>query len=381
MYIKHNKIFGPLDLDLTELTVQSSIEEIASQAFQNCTQLKAITIPCVNVIGNRAFSGCTSLQRVAMCRPNTIGEYAFSNCISLQCVAFPDPPTGTNTDSIVTTPASLAYMGNSAFENCYNLETVSLPATIGNIGSYAFWRCNRLTTINLPMSITSIGYGAFFQCNKLTSIKVPPVKFLRGYTFYCCYSLHTIQLPSTIRFIGVNVFNGCSSLKTVTLPPINTITDGLFENCTSLRTIYIPHTVKIIGYLAFNRCYKLASISVYSTLSTIQNMAFADCISLRIIEVLDVPSKKFFKLLIKSTIGCPLLDTVLCYNYMFIKSNGGYVVLPRKSPCKLVSKACWVGKQCNLNVPHLLNIIDEYCGPIIPANQAGMLCLVLNKIL
>ena len=83
----------------------------------------------------------------------------------------------------------------------------------------------------------------------------------------------------------------------------------------------------------------------------------------------------------KSTAGCPLLDTVLCYNYMFVKSNGEYVVLPRKSPCMLASKACWVGKQCNLNVLHLLNIIDEYCGPTIPTNQAVTLGLVLNKIL
>ena len=83
----------------------------------------------------------------------------------------------------------------------------------------------------------------------------------------------------------------------------------------------------------------------------------------------------------KSTTRCPLLDTVLYYNYMFVKSNGEYVVLPRKSPCRLVSKACWVGKQGNLNVPHLLNIIDEYCGPAIPAIQAVTLGLVLNKIL
>ena len=392
MHIKNNKLFGPVDLDLTQLIIQPSIKEIANQAFQNCTQLKTITIPCVSVIGTRAFSGCTSLQRITMLRDaelniffsqtNTIGEYAFYDCRSLQHVDFIDtsitsPP---NPDKFNHSETN-TFMGSSVFENCYKLETVSLPTHLHNIGSYAFWRCNRLCEINLPPSITSIGYGAFFQCNKLTSLTLPPVPSLPDYTFYGCYSLHTIELPSTIKTIGMNVFNGCSSLKTVILPPIEAIADSLFESCTSLQSIHIPQTVSTIGYLAFYRCFHLVSISMYTNLSAIKNMAFTDCVSLHTITLLGVPSIKFLKILIKSTIFCPSLDTILCYNYMFVKHHGEYKVHPRRSLCSLVSKGCWISEQCKRNVPQIACIVERFCGPAIQPNEAVMFGLVLNKIL
>ena len=118
---------------------------------------------------------------------------------------------------------------------------------------------------------------------------------------------------------------------------------------------------------------------MYSNIATIQNMAFADCVSLSTIEILDVPTVKFIKVLLKSTEYGNSLQTILCYSHMFIY-RGEYVVYPRKSSCKMVSKKCWVGYICGFNTPHILNIIDQFCGPTMTLKQAVSLSLVLNKI-
>lgn len=58
----------------------TSITGISANAFQNCANLKSVTIPSsVKTLGNNCFSGCTSLTTVTMsATPTSIGQYAFA---------------------------------------------------------------------------------------------------------------------------------------------------------------------------------------------------------------------------------------------------------------------------------------------------------------
>ena len=82
-------------------------------------------------------------------------------------------PTGA-----VTIPSTLGgkpvtSIGDSAFEDCSGLTSVTLPDSVTSIGEWAFSGCSGLTSVTIPDSVTSIGKRAFSGCNGLTSVRIP----------------------------------------------------------------------------------------------------------------------------------------------------------------------------------------------------------------
>lgn len=56
-------------------------------------------------------------------------------------------------------------IGDSAFENCESLSTISGTSEISHIGKYAFRSCGKLKHFTIGASVSSIGQGAFAGCN------------------------------------------------------------------------------------------------------------------------------------------------------------------------------------------------------------------------
>ncbi len=65
---------------------------------------------------------------------------------------------------------SITSIGNSAFDKCTSLTSITIPDSVTSIGECAFWACTSLTSITIPDSVTSIGVCAFEGCKSLTSI-------------------------------------------------------------------------------------------------------------------------------------------------------------------------------------------------------------------
>ena len=67
------------------------------------------------------------------------------------------------------TQASYSFNTSRIFENCKDLETVTLPTSLTIIPSSLFAGCGRLVSINLEdlSNLTTIGTGAFNQCYAL----------------------------------------------------------------------------------------------------------------------------------------------------------------------------------------------------------------------
>ena len=61
-------------------------------------------------------------------------------------------------------------IGESAFENCRSLTSVTIPNSVTSIGGCAFDECWSLTSVTIPDSVTSIGDGAFASCTSLTDV-------------------------------------------------------------------------------------------------------------------------------------------------------------------------------------------------------------------
>ena len=81
----------------------------------------------------------------------------------------------------VTIPSSISYegttynvtsIGNSAFNLCSSLTSVTIPNSVTSIGWAAFNMCTGLTAITIPESVTSIDGVPFCNCTNLSSITV-----------------------------------------------------------------------------------------------------------------------------------------------------------------------------------------------------------------
>ena len=64
-------------------------------------------------------------------------------------------------------------IGDSAFEGCTSLTSVTIPDSVTEIKYSAFNGCTSLTSITIPNSVTEIGKSAFYDCTSLTSVTIP----------------------------------------------------------------------------------------------------------------------------------------------------------------------------------------------------------------
>ena len=76
---------------------------------------------------------------------------------------------------LVIVRQGVTSIGSSAFQDCKNLETVSLPGSMTALGKAAFLRCGELTNVKLPASLESVGEDCFTGCEKLELLNLTGV--------------------------------------------------------------------------------------------------------------------------------------------------------------------------------------------------------------
>lgn len=291
-------------INLTEITIPSTVTSIDNAAFEGCNVLESISLPFVGgkpdatdysrhfgyIFGFNASSESSSggyhlshnglyytykipstLKAVSITGGNSIGESAFSGCNTLKSISI---------------PSSVTSIGWGAFKGCSSLESITIPEGVTSIGDDMFNGCSSLTSISIPSSITSIGRGAFGGCSSLNHTVYQNGKYLGNaenqyvvlmdvvdtsvtsfvissttkticiYAFYNCSSLTSITIPDSITSIGSNAFNGCSKLNSATFavktgwkatsydgPTVAvTVTDDLAANATLLKNTYCSYT-------------------------------------------------------------------------------------------------------------------------------------------
>ena len=219
----------------------------------------------VTSIGESAFEGCSGLTSITI--PNSvtaIGEWAFCQCSGL---------------TSVTLPNSVKSIENYTFFKCSSLTSITIPNSVKSIGYEAFYRCSGLTSVTIPNSVKSIGEYAFRDCSRLASITIPnSVTSIGEGAFQMCCGLNSVTIPNSVTSIGSSVFYGCSGLTSIIIPKsVTSIGDLAFRDCSHLASITIPNSVKSIGYDAFKDCSGLTSIIIPNSVTTIEDFTFSGC--------------------------------------------------------------------------------------------------------
>jgi len=147
-----------------------------------------------------------------------------------------------------------------AFQNVFELTSVSFPPSLEKIGLNSFCACSGLRdTIVFPRSLKSLGADAFNDCANLTAILWQPDSCVFG------------QDPRD----GYHCFDRCPSLQHVIMTPnVRIVPEFLFRDVESLRTIYLSDSIRIIPKDFFAYTYNMDSIHLPATLHAIEHAAF-----------------------------------------------------------------------------------------------------------
>ncbi|MCD8013553.1 MAG: leucine-rich repeat protein [Lachnospiraceae bacterium] len=196
-------------------------------------------------------------------------------------VSIPASVTINGVDYKVTT------IGESAFANCTNLETVSVGGSLTVIEAKAFYKCTNLKSVSGCSEVVSIGASAFSGCKKLTSVDgMTKLTTISSKAFYNCSKLTTIGSKksaitlASIVTIGSKAFYNCKAVKkaNLTSKALKSIGTSAFQKCTAMKSFTSKSTVlKTIGKKAFYGDKKLAKVTLKTkklTKSSVKANAF-----------------------------------------------------------------------------------------------------------
>ena len=284
-----------------------TLDNKAPWADGNITKIKILS--GVTSIGNSAFANCKNAESVTIAASvNRIGSKAFYNCKALTSV---DVPSG------------VSRIEERTFALCDGLTSVNLKNGIRYIGESAFEGCTKITGINLPDNITDIDKGAFRKCISLTSVVIPSgMKSISEVTFSGCSSLTSVNIRSNITEIEACAFASCTGLKSIDLPDsVTSIGLGTFSDCSSLMHVGLPSGLKKIESGMFSGCASMTGIDIPDGLESIGSNAFGGCTGLKTISL----ANNIGNIGDYAFSGCSALSKVTTKGSVTNKKAAGYI--------------------------------------------------------
>lgn len=268
------------------------------------------------------------------------------------------PEFGVN---VIRFDAPLTTIGEGAFDNCRNINNVSLPESVTTIEDRAFFECIQLECLTLGTKIKKCGAKAFDNClslyslhissigdwcqiefvnstanplsygailivngNKIKNLTIPAwISHIGDYAFYNYSAMASVKIPANIKSIGKDAFKGCAGLSKVDIEDLGAwcrmdfatvdsnplIAAGtLFLNGVTISTLSLTDIEEIVPQ-AFMGCENITSVVTDGSLRTIGDEAFRGCPQLSSITlgegVTGIGGRAFM--------GCQALKSVKCY--------------------------------------------------------------------
>ncbi len=310
--------------NLTSVQIPSTVTEIGLYAFNSCPRLKSITVDPANPnYSDRDGVLYNKNGKYLLCYPNAratsyeipgdvtmIYYSAFQEDFDLESVTIPSSVTSIRTSAFsccfslqsIVLPPNLGNMDASVFSSCRELKSVTLSTGYNRVPEWAFRGCSSLESIVMPDCIRTIGYGAFEECSGLRSVTFNQgLRTIEENAFTNCRSLEEVTIPRYVTSIQESAFYRCTGLQAIHVDPDNNYycdVDGVLYN--KNKTILMAYsygnpresydilpTTQTISKRAFDCCYAIQRINIPPSVKTIGEQAFMYCTSLKSINIPD----------------------------------------------------------------------------------------------
>ena len=221
-----------------ELQKFTGLTEIASNAFNGCTNLGSISFPAtVTKINGNAFENCKNIS-IDFSKTNiaTIAGNAFKNSsgtiTNLQNVSKFETYAFSSSTALQTLELKEnVYLGMAPFVDCTALQSVIINGNISlqNTGyAQMFKGCTSLTSVTIKKPILELGSAAFQSCSSLETLDLSNVQILYNDTVKFCPNLRTLIIGNNTTTIPKNFFTWGGNATNVTL---GTSVQTLEESC------------------------------------------------------------------------------------------------------------------------------------------------------
>ena len=257
----------------------------------------------VTSIGESAFDCCSMLNSITIPKSiSTIGPNAFMSCEGLMSIV-----VDADNQTFDSRENCNAIIESSTGMLLFSSNASTIPEGVTAIADHAFMNCTNLSSLTIPSTLLSLGKWSFTDCSGIRAISVAE----GNPTFDSRDSCNAIIETATNT-----LFLGCST--TVIPPTIKVIGSSAFRTTRDLEEIVIPEGVEEIQESAFTYKTKVKEIRLPSTLKSVGSMAFYGLTNL---ETIYLP-KHLQSLSYMIFTGSDHLSDVYCYSENVPETDG-----------------------------------------------------------
>ena len=289
-------------LDFEHLVVIATLKEIKNGSLSSCRSLKKVTVyGSLGLVSQGVFAS-TKIPEITW---QGVTYLTINNNYAYLAIRYQDFPLDT-----LIIPNKCKSIRGGTFFGC-NLRYISAPS-VEYIGDKAFGQCKNLESIKLNRWLKGIGEYAFYICESLKSIRID-AEILPPYLFYRCSSLTSVTIGKGVKELGLYSLSNCSSLKRVVIPSnVHKIGQLVFE--------YTP-----LEELVFEKKYFWNGKNDYDeSISLSEEMLIDPKQNVRYFKKYD--EYEFIVDASLSTIEHMTYDEAIEYGFVLDEVNGGYSV-------------------------------------------------------
>ncbi|MBO7439743.1 MAG: leucine-rich repeat domain-containing protein, partial [Bacteroidales bacterium] len=215
-------------------------------------------------------------------------------------------------------------IGQGAFNQSFNLESVIIPSSVTSIGTNLFALCSHITDVYFYCNPENLSWDGKFGFTHDVNVHVLSEYLTKwqeklkatgsNVTFFeesldeantddqgIKYTLNESSLTATVSghsdnlkseiiipatilsngktysvtSIGYQAFYDCDKITSVTIPnSVTSIGNDAFYDCDKITSVTIPNSVTSIGNYAFFGCNKITSVTIPNSVATIGYRAF-----------------------------------------------------------------------------------------------------------
>ena len=273
-------------------------------------------------------------------------------------------------------PDGVTEIGESAFRNCYKLESIVIPPEVKKIGERAFYCCESLKSVVISSPETKITAGAFGNCDSVSEIVFGGTKQQwkvvdKGFNLWEKEKLEFIK---------------CSDGEC--RKRICSMEDGCLQSCLdfNVRKITIGDDVTKIGRYAFTSCDFLESVVIEEGVKEIENWAFSFQKSLKSVKI---PST-ITKIGINAFRGCSAVEKIESDSplFPFDEKTGklyhatGKRRMPRLVLAKIFAKQKKIAEVQRISANSVIQTLGKKYTPMVSGyriDKIAFLCINVGK--